>query len=355
MIWWTASFFLKPLARKFDLRVFCVSAVKVVNVLSKKVDKPFKPIDLAPLKTYSLASRKSKVDRTDFARAWRPQGSLKDFLDQLPRILAAGDFRAVVSAIAKAHKAGKNVVLAMGAHVIKVGLNPIVVDLMERGVLTAVAMNGAGIIHDLELAMAGKTSEDVLEGLEHGAFGMAKETADFLNHAMSVAAKEGLGLGQAVGRAITKENLPFAKESILATAERLQVPATIHVAIGTDIIHVHPAFDPGAAGKASHLDFRLFASVVAALQDGVYMNVGSAVVLPEVFLKALTLARNVGHKVNRFTTVNMDFIRHYRPSTNVVERPTIKGGKGYSLVGHHEIMFPLLAAAVIEKLGGHGS
>jgi hypothetical protein len=276
---------------------------------------------------------------------------LNDFLERLPDILAAKDFKAVVSAIAQAHKAGKNVVLAMGAHVMKVGLNPIVVDMMERRVLTAVAMNGAGIIHDLEIAMVGKTSEDVLEGLEHGAFGMAQETADFLNRAISKAGKEGLGLAQTVGGAIIEEDLPFGKESILATARRLEIPTTAHVAIGTDTIHVHPGFDPEAAGKASYLDFKLFAAAVAALEDGVYMNVGSAVILPEVFLKALTLVRNIGHKVERFTTVNMDFIRHYRPTTNVVERPTNKGGKGYSLIGHHEIMFPLLAAAVIEKIG----
>ncbi len=314
------------------------------------MDKPLKPIDLDSLKTYPLASRKSKVDRTNFAHPWKPQGSLKDLLDQLPDIMAARDFKRIVSAIAKAHEDDKNVVLAMGAHVIKVGLNPIVIDMMERGIITAVAMNGAGIIHDLELAMIGSTSEDVLEGLEHGAFGMAQETADFLNRAVSKSGKETQGLGQAVGQAIIEEELPFGKESILATAARLQVPATVHVAIGTDTVHIHPEFDPEATGKASHLDFRLFASVVASLQDGVYMNVGSAVILPEVFLKALTLVRNTGHKVERFTAVNMDFIRHYRSTTNVVERPTSMGGKGYTLIGHHEIMFPLLAAAVIEKI-----
>ena len=312
---------------------------------------PFKPIDRIPLKTYPLASRKSKVDRVDFARPWKPGGTLEDFLERLPDILAAKDFKAVVSATAKARKAGKNVVMAMGAHVIKVGLNPVVVDLMEQGVITAVAMNGAGIIHDLEVAMIGRTSEDVLEGLEHGAFGMAEETAGFLNRAVLKAGNEGLGLGGAVGRAIIEENLPFEKESILATAARLEIPATVHVAIGTDIIHIHPGFDPEATGKASYLDFRLFCSVVAALEDGVYMNVGSAVILPEVFLKALTLVRNMGHKVERITTVNMDFIRQYRPTTNVVERPTSQGGRGFTLVGHHEIMFPLLAAAVIEKIG----
>ena len=313
------------------------------------MDKP-KPIDLSSLKTYPLASRKSKVDRTDFAHPWKADGSLKNFLQQLPNILAAKDFRGVVSAIAKAHKGGKSVMTAMGAHVIKVGLSPVVIDMMERGIITAIAMNGAGIIHDLELAMIGRTSEEVLEGLEHGAFGMAQETADFLNRAMSKASREALGLGQAVGQAIIQEDLPFGKDSIFAAAARLDIPATVHVAIGTDIIHIHPGFDPEAAGKASHLDFRLFSSLVAALENGVYMNIGSAVILPEVFLKALTLARNMGHKVEQFTAVNMDFIRHYRSTTNVVERPTSMGGVGYTLIGHHEIMLPLLAAAVIERL-----
>jgi hypothetical protein len=315
------------------------------------MDKPLRPVDLASLKTYPVTSRKSKVDRADFAGPWKLGGSLEDFLDRLPSILAVRDLRVVVSAIANAYKDGKSVVLAMGAHVIKVGLNPIVADMMERGIITAIAMNGAGIIHDLEVAMIGRTSEEVLEGLEHGAFGMAQETADFLNRAVSRGVKGNLGLGQAVGQAIIEENLPFREESILATAIRRQIPATVHVAIGTDIIHMHPGFDPEAAGKATHLDFRLFASVVATLEDGVYMNVGSAVILPEVFLKALTLVRNMGHKVERFTAVNMDFIRHYRATTNVVERPTSMGGVGHTLVGHHEIMFPLLAAAVIQKIG----
>jgi hypothetical protein len=320
----------------------------------RATDRPPRPIDLSSLKTYPLASRKSKVDRADFALPWKPKGSLRDFLAGLPNILAAGDFKAVVSAVAAAREDGKQVALAMGAHVIKTGLNPVVTDLMQRGIVTAVAMNGAGIIHDLELAMIGKTSEEVLEGLEHGAFGMARETADFLNAAISKAAREGLGLGEAVGRAIVEADLPFQRESIFATAVQLEMPATVHVAIGTDIIHIHPGFDPEAAGKATHLDFRLFSSVVAGLEKGVYLNVGSAVILPEVFLKALTLVRNMGHNVKRFTTVNMDFCRHYRPTTNVVERPTSMGGTGYTLVGHHEMMFPLLAAAVIERISERG-
>jgi hypothetical protein len=314
------------------------------------MNSPMKPLDVSLLKTYPLESRKSKVGRADFARPWRPGGKFRDFLATLPNILVAGDFNKVAAAIARSHAARKHVIMAMGAHVIKVGLNPIVADLMQRGIITAVALNGAGIIHDLELAMVGRTSEDVQEGLEEGAFGMAKETAEFLNNAVSVAKEKGLGLGQAVGRAIIKQALPFSGESILAAAARLEIPATVHVAVGTDIIHIHPGFDPAATGQASHHDFRLFASVVANLEKGVLMNVGSAVILPEVFLKALTLARNLGHTVDRFTTVNMDFIRHYRPITNVVCRPISKGGAGYNLIGHHEIMFPMLAAAVLENI-----
>ncbi len=318
--------------------------------MKERTAKPFKPIDVVSLKTYPLSSRKSKVDRSNFGHPWKARESLLGFLKGLPNILAAKDFKAVVSAIVKAHEGGKQVVMAMGAHVIKVGLNPVVADLIERGVITAIAMNGAGIIHDVEVAMVGRTSEDVLEGLGHGVFGMAEEPAVFLNRAISRAGREGLGLGQAVGQAVLEENLPFGKDSILGAAARRGIPATVHVAIGTDTIHIHPGFDAEMAGKASHLDFRLFASVVAALEDGVYLNVGSAVVLPEVFLKALTLVRNMGHGVERFTTVNMDFIAHYRPTTNVVNRPTSKGGAGYTLIGHHEIMFSLLAAAVVESI-----
>ncbi|MDY6953834.1 MAG: hypothetical protein SWE60_20190, partial [Thermodesulfobacteriota bacterium] len=248
--------------------------------MKKPMSKRFKPIDQGALKTYPLASRKSKVDRAHFGRPWKGAGTFGDFLERLPHILAARDFREIVSAISRAHKGEKVVVMAMGAHVIKVGLNPVVVDLMGRGVITAIAMNGAGIIHDLEVAMVGRTSEDVMEGLDRGAFGMAEETADFLNRAIGKASDRGLGLGEAVGLAIIEEELPFGRESILATAARLELPATVHVAMGTDIIHIHPGFDPEATGKATHLDFRLFASVVAALEEGVYMNVGSAVVLP---------------------------------------------------------------------------
>ena len=238
----------------------------------------------------------------------------------------------------------------MGAHVIKVGLNPVVIDLMQRGVITAVAMNGAGIIHDLEVAMTGQTSEDVAASIGNGSFGMARETGIFLSDAIKRAGRESIGLGEAVGRSIIDQDLTFKGQSILAAGTRLGIPITVHVAIGTDIIHMHPDFDPKEAGGATHRDFRTFVSVISKLEEGVYLNVGSAVILPEVFLKAITLVRNLGHNLENFTTVNMDFIRHYRPMVNVVNRPTARGGQGFNLTGHHEIMLPLVAAGVIERL-----
>ena len=310
------------------------------------------PIDLTKLKTYPLDSRKSKVSVTDFAAPWQRGGNFASFLERLPSLLAADDLKAVVASIAAATRKNKTIALGMGAHVIKVGLNPILIDLMQRGVVTAVAMNGAGIIHDLELAMQGQTSEDVAASLGDGSFGMARETGEFLNRAISTAGKTEIGLGQAVGDAILAADFPHQDKSLLAACARLNVPATVHVALGTDIIHMHPGFDAAAAGEASHRDFKIFASVVATLEQGVYLNVGSAVIMPEVFLKATTLVRNLGSRLEDFTTVNMDFIRHYRPLTNVVHRPTSGGGRGFNLVGHHEIMLPLLAAGVIELLDG---
>ena len=310
----------------------------------------FKPIDLSRLKTYPLSERESKVSTADFAKTWEKGSGFENFLESLPDILAGQHIKAVISSIATAFQEKKTVVFAMGAHVIKVGLNPIVIDLMERGILTAVAMNGAGIIHDLELAMTGQTSEDVSASIGNGAFGMAHETGAFLSEAIHKAARESLGLGEAVGRLMIEKKLPLTGSSILAAGVRLGIPVTVHVAIGTDIIHMHPEFNPEEAGGATHRDFRTFASVIATLNKGVYLNVGSAVILPEVFLKAVTLVRNLNHQVENFTAVNMDFIRHYRPMTNVVNRPTLKGGQGFSLVGHHEIMLPLIAAGVIEQL-----
>ncbi len=313
--------------------------------------RTFKPIDLSRVKTSSISERKSKVSTADFAKTWKKGDSYNDFLGSLPNVLAGSDIKTIISSIAAAFRKKRTIVLAMGAHVIKVGLNPVVIDLMAKGVITAIAMNGAGIIHDLEIAMAGKTSEDVAESIGNGTFGMAHETCDLLSDAVYQAEHKSAGLGEAVGQTIIKENLPFSDKSILAAGTRLGIPVTVHVAIGTDIIHMHPGFDANAAGGATHRDFRTFTSIIATLEEGVFLNVGSAVILPEVFLKAVTLARNLGHTLDNFTTVNMDFIRHYRPMTNVVNRPTAKGGQGFNLTGHHEIMFPLIAAGVIEKIG----
>lgn len=309
----------------------------------------FKPLSSKGLKTYSIKDRKSKVSVSEFATLPAKGGSFSAFLSSLPAILAAKDLKSVAGAVLKAHKAGKTVAIGIGAHTIKVGLGPLIIGLMERGVINAIAMNGACVVHDFETAFAGCTSEDVDSEIGSGAFGMAEETGRYINRAIKKNGKKGLGL--AVGEMIAAGRYPHRDKSILAACARLGVPATVHVAMGTDILHIHPSMDGAATGEASFIDFRIFASVVASMQDGAYLNIGSAVILPEVFLKALTLARNLGHKVEDFTTVNMDFIQHYRPLTNVVRRPTQGGtGAGYRLTGHHEIMLPLLYATIIEGL-----
>jgi deoxyhypusine synthase len=314
------------------------------------VPQKFNPIDLSGVKTYNLSDRKSKVTAEEFAKTWQKGASYRTFLDNLPDILAGDQLKRVISAIVKAYRNNHTILFGMGAHVIKVGLNPIVIDLMERRLITGVAMNGAGIIHDVEFAMVGRTSEDVAAALDDGSFGMARETCTFLSEAITSAHKKSTGLGEAVGRTILEKRLPLMEKSILAAGARLGIPVTVHVAIGTDILHMHPGFDPQAAGAATHRDFRLFTSIVAALDKGVYLNVGSAVILPEIFLKATTLARNLGNTLEDFTTVNLDFIKHYRPLTNVINRPTAKGGRGINLVGHHEILLPLIAAGIIEEI-----
>ncbi len=313
---------------------------------------PKKPISLEGLRTTSLKERPSLVKREDLGRVHRPGGRFSEFLESLPNILGAEDLVRAKDAIVDAHLRGREVILGMGAHPIKVGLSPVIIDLMERRVITVVAMNGAGIIHYFELAYMGATSEEVSATLDAGEFGTAKETAQFLNHAVKQGYREGLGLGESVGRAVTDGSLEYGDLSILAAGARLGIPVTVHVALGTDVIHIHPSFDPDAVGGASHLDFRIFAHAVSRLEGGVFINLGSAVIMPEVFLKAVTLVRNLGHKIARFTALNMDFALHYRPLTNVVGRPVASGGTGISLVGHHEINFPLLAAAVIEAIPG---
>jgi hypothetical protein len=312
--------------------------------------KKIEPLSLEGIRTYSLESRKSLVRAEDFARPVPARGSFRKFVSTLPNFLAAKDFREIVARIAVARRRGKTILLGMGAHPIKVGLSPLIIRLMERGVLQGVALNGAGIIHDFEIAHSGRTSEDVAAEIGSGSFGMAEETGRELNLAIRRGWEQGRGIGCAVGAAIREKRLPFRRLSITAAGVRLGIPVTVHVAVGTDIIHLHPQACGEAIGEASHRDFRLFAALVSRLRGGVYLNLGSAVILPEVFLKALTLARNLGFPVRDFTTVNMDFFAHYRPLTNVVRRPTLEGGRGFHLTGHHEIMFPLLATAILEEI-----
>ncbi len=309
----------------------------------------YTPLDPRGVKTYPLSARTSKVSVADAARAWRPGGTFRSYLDSLPNTLAVESFRQVVAAVLEAGRRGKPVILGMGAHVLKVGLSPILVDLLERGLVTAVAVNGAGAVHDFELAYAGVTSEDVEVQLAEGNFGMADETGRILNEAVAEGVRRGLGFGRALGERLLAMQPPHLGQSIFATCARLDLPCTVHVALGTDIVHMHPNCDGAAVGEGTQRDFRLLAAVVADLDDGgVYLNVGSAVLLPEVFLKALTLARNLGYRVQDFVTVNLDFIQHYRPTQNVVRRPVARGGRGYALTGHHELLVPLLAAALIE-------
>jgi arginine dihydrolase ArgZ-like protein len=302
--------------------------------------------DLRDIKTYPLKSRQSKVRIEAFAAPRRSTASVASLVESLPDILAGADFKAIVRAMTEAKRSDAGIVWGLGAHVIKTGLAPVIIDLMERGFVSAIATNGAAIIHDFEIALVGATSEDVDEALGPGRFGMAEETGRLLNAAISDGTAAGLGLGQSVTGFFAAKEPQFARQSVLAAAARLRIPVTVHVAIGTDIIHMHPAASGAALGDGSLRDFRYFVSNVARLERGVFLNCGSAVVLPEVFLKAVALARNKGIALAGLTTVNLDFVRSYRPLTNVVSRPTAGGGRGYSLVGHHEIMIPLLAAAL---------
>jgi hypothetical protein len=310
----------------------------------------YEEFDLSGVRTYPLKSRKSKAKAEDFARPAGHGASVLQWLDSLPNVLAAADLKAVVGAIVDARRRGSGVVWGLGAHVIKTGLGPVLIDLMERGFVSALATNGAAIIHDFEVALAGATSEDVDEALGPGQFGMADETGRLLNGAINDGVASGLGIGRSVAEYLHQRQPQHARSSILAAAARLGIPVTVHVALGTDIIHMHPLASGAALGEGSMRDFRCFVSNVARLERGVYLNCGSAVVLPEVFLKAVALARNRGIALDRMTTVNIDFMRHYRPQTNVVTRPVAgTNGRGYSLVGHHEILIPLLAAALAER------
>lgn len=309
------------------------------------------PIDLSRVKTVALKKRPSKVNKSDFSKTLKKPVSFNDFFSSMPEILAGKNMRNLVKSILAARKKGKPVICAFGAHVLKCGLAPMLIDLAEKGFITAFASNGASMVHDFELASAGFTSEDVAARLKDGSFGMTRETGVFLNGAASKAREEGLGLGHTLGREIERNKLANRQLSVYAAAYRLGMPFTAHVAIGTDIIYQHPQCDGAAWGDASYRDFLIFANNVAKLgSGGVFLNFGSAVIMPEVFLKALTTARNLGHKVFNFTTANFDMIRQYRPLTNIVSRPTKDGGQGYDFTGHHEIMLPLLYAALIDSV-----
>jgi len=311
---------------------------------------PYEEFDLSGVRTYPLASRHSKARAEDFARPVTRGGSFAAWFDALPRLLGAADLRRVARAIVEARRRDAGVMWGIGAHVIKTGVSPVLIDLMERGFVSALAMNGAGIIHDFEIALSGATSEDVDAALGPGRFGMAEETGRLLNAFVGNATQRGLGFGQAVASGLSDMKPAHANRSLLVAAHRLGVPVTVHVALGTDIVHMHPDASGASIGDASLRDFRYFTSSVARLTGGVYLNCGSAVVLPEVFLKAVALARNQGVSLDGLTTVNIDFVRLYRPQTNVVSRPVAgTSGVGINLVGHHEILIPLLAAAVIEQ------
>jgi hypothetical protein len=309
---------------------------------------PYEDFDLSGVKTYPLASRKSKANARDFAKPYQKGSGIAIWVESLPDILAAADFKAVVRAIQSAAREGRGILWGLGAHVLKTGLSPVLIDLMERGYISGLALNGAGVIHDFELALSGATSEEVDEALGPGRFGMADETGRHLNAAVNEGVASGLGLGQSVAAWLRRASPAYSGLSVLIAADRLSIPVTVHVAMGTDIIHMHQDASGAAIGEGSLRDFRYFVSNVTRLTGGVYLNCGSAVVLPEVFLKAVALARNRGVSLDGLTTVNLDFVRLYRPQTNVVSRPVAGIGKGYSLVGHHELLIPLLAAALIE-------
>ncbi len=314
--------------------------------------KTYRPIDLQGIKTYSIKTRDNKVNvKEHFAGSLRPGSTFSDFFDAMPRLLGADSLRGVVDAVVEARRKGRPVVLAMGGHVIKCGLQPILKALIDAEIVTAVAMNGSAAIHDYEVSLVGATSEDVGAVLHSGDFGFSEETGGGMNRALREGLSDGIGFGEAIAKRIVEGEHPYREYSLLAACIGKKIPVTVHVALGTDIIHQHPEVDGAITGEMTFRDFRLLASVVADLGDGgVWLNVGSAVLLPEVFLKALSVVQNLGHHVDNFTTANFDMIQHYRPLQNVVKRPTSGGGRGFTITGHHEINIPLFAAAVLERI-----
>lgn len=312
----------------------------------------YAPLDFSGVSTYPIATRKNKMNvQDDFAAAVKQGMTVSELLAAMPNQLGSQSLNRVIDAVVAARKKGKPVVMAMGGHVIKCGLQPVLKALIEADVITAVALNGAGSIHDFEIALIGATSEDVGAALHAGNFGMAEETGGEINAALKSGVEAGLGHGEALGRMILERELPFREQSLMAACVAKGIPVTVHVAIGTDITHQHPSADGAVLGAASFTDFRIFTSVVSELGDGgVYLNIGSAVLLPEVFLKALSIAQNLGYHVDHFTTANFDMQQHYRPLTNVVKRPTSGDSRGYTVTGHHEIMIPLLAAGILDRI-----
>lgn len=309
----------------------------------------FQPLDFAAIKTYELASRPSKVTVENFAAPIEGGDSLKSFLGKLPDVLAVPSLRKLAAQIRRARDLGKPIVWGIGGHIIKTGLAPVIIDLMRQGFVSAIASNGSVLVHDTEIALVGFTSEDVDATLGAGDFGAARETGEILNAAAKKGAGGNIGLGEAIGAEITRNNPQFADKSLLCCTYQNKIPFTAHLAIGTDIGHFHASCDGAALGAASHTDFKLFCAIIKELNGGgVYLNLGSAVIMPEIFLKAVTVVRNLGGDLQDFTTANFDFIQSYRPNTNVVRRPTANGaGRGFSITGHHELMIPLLAAHIL--------
>jgi hypothetical protein len=314
------------------------------------VKKKLPELDFQAIRLTTLSERHSKVNLKDFVKPMAAGASFAQFVKSLPDILAGSELKIAAWAMAEAFKNDRTIMLAMGGHPIKVGLGPLIITLLERGILSSISANGSVMVHDLEVALVGSTSEDVAQGLAKGDFGVTEETGRIINRAAAEAARTGLGLGGSLGTILNDIKPPCLQASVLAAAARLGVPCTIHVALGSDVYHIHPDFDAAAMGRASGDDFHTFCRLMATMEGGVFLNLGSAVIMPEVFLKGLTLVRNQGYAAEHLTTINMDFIRQYRPTVNVVERPTRQSGCGINLVGHHEIMFPLLMNIVLEYI-----
>ena len=318
---------------------------------------PIKPLDFDGVSTYPLQERKSKVNAGMFGKPMDGSENILGFISKLPHILAGDSLRTLIRAILYARASNRPIIWGVGGHVIKVGLGPVINDLLQSGLVTGIAMNGSAAIHDFEVALCGATSEEVEEQITGGRFGMARETAEYMNAAVDSGAADHIGMGEALGRFLTQNSklrTQYSSMSVLVEAYSRKIPVTVHVALGTDIIHAHPQASGQNLGDVSYRDFRLFCSMARELDGGgVYLNIGSAVVLPEVFLKAVSVVRNLGHSLEEFTTANLDFIQHYRPTQNVLKRPTQHSGQAIALTGHHEIMLPLIAAALKASLNGH--